>query len=82
MDKAEVRLRCPLYDVIMLLLNHNELLYHVNLALGAHVFRLCSSTEIVIHATQNSGLGQMWVVLERLLQQDTSPDPFIYCQVE
>ena len=24
----------------------------------------------------------MWVVLEHLLQQKTSPDPFIYCEVE
>ncbi len=82
MDKAEVRLRCRLYEIITLLLSHNELLDHVNLALGAHVFRLCSSTEIVIYASKHSRLGQMWVELERLLHQNTSTDPFIYCEEE
>ena len=82
MDKTEVRLRCPLYETITLLLNHNELLDHVNLALGAHVFRLCSSTDIVVHVSKHSGLSQMWVELEHSLQQNTSIDPFIYCEVE
>jgi hypothetical protein len=83
MDKTEVRLRLPLYEIITLLLSHSELLDHVSLALRAHVFRLCSSADVVIHVSKRSGpLGQMWVELQDFLQQSTSTNPFIYCEVE
>ena len=82
MDKAEVSLRRLLYGIITLLLSQNESLYHVCLVLGTHVFRLCSSTDPVVHASKYSGLGQMWVVLQHFLQQNTSRNPFIYCEVE
>jgi hypothetical protein len=82
MDKPEVRLRRPLYGIIILL-NRNELLNHVNLGLCTHVFRLCSSTDIVIHALKYSGrLAQTWVGLQDCLQQNTSTNPFIYCEIE
>ena len=51
MDKAEVWLRPPLHEFITLLLDKNKLLYHVRLALGTHSFRLCSSTDPVVHAS-------------------------------
>ena len=79
MDKAEVRLRSPLYEFITLPLSHSELLDHENLAWGAHV---CSSTDPVVHVRQHSGLGQMWVEFQHLLQQKLSIDPFINCEEE
>ena len=82
MDKAEVRLRSPLHEFIALLLGHNELPAHASLAWGAHVFRLCSSTDPVEHASKHSGLSQMWVRFQYPLQQNSGIDPFIYCEVE
>ena len=82
MDKAEVWLRRQLYDVITLLLNHNELLYHVCLALGTHIFRPRSSTDPLIHASKHSGLSQMWVEPQHFLQQNASRNHFVYCKVE
>ncbi len=82
MDKAEVRLRSPLYEFITLLLSHNELLDHASLAWGAHVFRLCSSADPVVDVSKHSGLGQMWVELQHLLQQQGGRNPFIYCEVK
>ena len=82
MDEAEVWLRRLLYEVITLLLRHNELLYHVILALDTHVFRPCSSTDPVVHASKHSGLGQMWVELQHFLQQKASRNHFVYCKVE
>ena len=82
MDKPEVRLSSPLYGTILPLLSHNESLHHVSLALGTHVFRLCSSTDPGVYASNPSGLGQMWVELQHFLQQNTSRNPFIYCEEE
>ena len=82
MDKAELWLRPPLNEFITLLLGKNKLLYHVRLALGTHVFRLCSSTDPVVHASKHSGLGQMWVEVQRFLQQNASRNHFVYCKVE
>jgi hypothetical protein len=79
MDKAEVRLRFPINT---LLLSHSELLDHISLSLGAHVFRLCSSTDIAEHPSEQSGLSQIWVELQNFLQQNTSTNPFIYCEEE
>jgi len=78
MDKAEMRLRSLLYEMITPLLNHNELLDHAR-ALGAHTCRLCSSMNIAI---KHSGLGQMWVELQHFLQQSTSTESLIYREVE
>ena len=66
----------------MPLVNHNESIHHMGLVLGTHVFRLCSSTGPVVHASKHSGLGQMWVELQHFLQQNTSLNPFIYCKIE
>ena len=77
-----MRLRRPLYRIITPLLSHNESLYHVSLELGTHIFRLCSSTDPVVHASEHSGLGQMWVELQHFLQQNTSHNSFIYCEEE
>ena len=54
----------------------------MRLALGTHVSRLCSSTDPVVHASKHSGLDQMRVELPHFLQQYTSLNPFIYCEVE
>ena len=77
-----MRLRSPLYGFITLLLGDNELLDHASLGLGTHIFRLCSSTDPVVHASKSSGLAQMWVELQHFLQQDLSRNHFIYCKVE
>ena len=82
MDKAEVRLRSPLYGFITLLLSHNELLDQASLVWGAHVFRLCSSADPVVHLSEHSGLREMWVESQHPLQQHPSIDPFIYCEEE
>ena len=82
MDMPEVRLRRLLYGTITLLLNHNESLYQVKTVLGTHVFRLCASTDPVVHSSKQSGLGQMWVQLVHLLQQLINLDPFVYCEVK
>ena len=54
----------------------------MRLALGTHVFRLCSSTDPVVHASKYSGFGQMWVELQHFFQQNTSRNSFVYCKVE
>ena len=82
MDKPEERLRGLLYRIITPLLNHNESLHHVNLELGTHVFRVCSSTDPVIHASKHSGFGQMWVELQHFLHPSISPNSFIHCEEE
>ena len=79
MDKPKVRLRRL---IITPLLNHNESVHHMRSALCTHVFRLCSSTDPVVHGSKHAGLGQMWVELEHFLQQNTSRNPFIYCEEE
>ena len=81
MDKTEMRLRRLLYEVITFLLSHNKLLDHV-MEMGAHLCRPCSSTDIAIHAGEHTGLGQTWVELQHFFQQNTSTDPFIYCEEE
>jgi hypothetical protein len=35
-----------------------------------------------MQASKQSGLGQMWVGLQDFLQQNTSTNPFIYCEVK
>ena len=82
MDKPEGRLRRLLYGTTLPLLSRNESLHHVRLALGTHIFRLCSSTDPIVQASKPSGLGQMWVELQHFLQQNTSLNPFIYCKIE
>jgi len=82
MNKPEVRLRRLLNRTITLLLGQNESLYHVSLVLGTHAFRLRSSPDPVVHASKHSGLGQMWVELQRFLQQSLSRQLFNYCEVE
>ena len=82
MDKSKVRLWCLLYGIITPLLSHNGSLNHVSLALGTHIFRLGSSTDPVVHASKHSGLNQMWVEFLHFPQQNTSRNPFIYCEVE
>src|SRR5258706_2632903 len=67
MDKSEVRLRRPLYGIITPLLSHNGSLYHISLALGTHILRLCSSMDPIIHASKQSGLGQLWLELQHFL---------------
>ena len=81
MDTPEVRLRRLLY-IITLLLNHNESLYQVRTVLGTHVFRLCASTDPVVHSSKQSGLGQMWVEPVHFLQQLINLNPFMYCEVK
>ena len=66
----------------MPLLSRNELLYHASLALGTHIYRLCSSTDPVVHTNKHSGLGQMWMELQHLLQQNASRNHFVYCKIE
>ena len=79
MNKAEMRFRRLLYEVITLLLpGHNESFDHVR-TLGAHICRLCSFMGI---ASQHSGLGQTRMELQHFPQQSTSTDSFIYCEEE
>ena len=82
MDTPEVRLTRLLFWIITLLLNHNESLYQVRTVLGTHVFRLCASTDPVVHSSKQSGLGQMWVQLVHFLQQSINFNPFMYCEVK